>query len=113
MEQQEPSRRCLEISTFSQKVQDAHRWDIFTGKLVGRVGDEQARLADGAVPNDDTFDRMHGGREPYASKKQTRILLLVKKRIDATKTKKVVRGRRKGVAKNEGNIGELATSIGG
>jgi hypothetical protein len=36
-----------------------YRGDVFAGELVGGVGDEEARLTDGAVTHHDTLDSLH------------------------------------------------------
>jgi len=36
-----------------------HRGDVFSGERIGGVGNEKARLADGTVTNNDTFDGLH------------------------------------------------------
>ena len=35
------------------------RWHVFRWKFVGRVGNEEARFAHGAIANDNAFDRLH------------------------------------------------------
>ena len=37
-----------------------HGGDVLHGELVGGVGDEEAGLAHGAVPDDHTLDALHG-----------------------------------------------------
>lgn len=46
--------------THTESMVCLHRGHIFAGETVGCVGDEHARLADGAVADDDAFDRSTG-----------------------------------------------------
>ena len=38
---------------------DTYGWDILSGEGVGRVGDQHAALADGAVTHNHQLDRLH------------------------------------------------------